>query len=155
MKSTQLKTHHWAYLGLTARDNWCWNNFTNVLFFIDNCFQIDCCDNHWRNFCSVLCGSWHLDVFWKINCYLKFAPAHLFKVSHRHQTPKWTSSTYNMHTHRIRNLTRWWEGQLENFEIDSQDGPFIFLLTKKSSRALSIGYLSVVQPKQEYPHWWS
>lgn len=36
----------------------------------------------------------------------------------------------------LKCLTRWEAAQLENFEIDSQDGPFIFLLIMKSSKAL-------------------
>lgn len=38
--------------------------------------------------------------------------------------------------HRIRNLTLWGAGQVENFDTDNQEGPFTFLLTRKSSKAL-------------------
>lgn len=126
-----------AYLCFTTGDNGRWNNFVDILFLIDNCFQIDCCNNDWGNLSSILGRGRHLDVLWTVHRYLKFAPAHL---------PKRTSQILN-HIYmlksiciRVANLTRRCEGQLENLDIDNQDGPFMFLLTRKSSRALSMNY---------------
>lgn len=44
----------------------------------------------------------------------------------------------------VKILTRWEVAQLENFEIDSHDGPFIFLLIKKSSSPLQIQSVIII-----------
>ena len=48
----------------------------------------------------------------------------------------WISFGESAKTSNLHQLTRWGTGRLENFEIDSHEGPFIFLLTRKVSKAL-------------------
>lgn len=135
----------------------CRDYFIDILLLIYDCFQIYCCNNHWRNLYCALWGRWHPYVFWWVNNNLKLAPAHLFKITVKAGIFMKDSISLTKKTKRnwYGSLTLWEAGQTENFETDSHEGPFTFLLTRKSSNALHMIVMVIITfflAKKEF-HW--